>query len=103
MTSGLVLTRIGGAFVHVDLTLVATEAINAQAFESIRFIQTSTAVQTRFLSTVINVDQAVTTFKSITAFTFIGAIFVDTLTSIATRCRQGTFVNVLITKATSKS
>ena len=67
MASGLVLTRIGGAFVHVDLTLVATEAINAQAFESICFIQTSTAIQTRFLSTVINVDQAVTTFKSITA------------------------------------
>ena len=39
MTHCLILTRIGGAFVHVDLTFVAIEAVNTEAFETIRFVQ----------------------------------------------------------------
>jgi len=103
MTRCLVLTRIGGAFVHVDLTFVAIEAVNAKAFESIRLIQTRTTIQTRLLGTVINVDETVTAFETVAAFAFICAIFVDTLASVTARCRHGTFVNVLVTEATSKA
>ena len=103
MTCCLVLTRIGGAFVHVNLTFVATEAINTKAFESIRFVQTRTTVQTRLLGAVIDVDETVTAFESVAAFAFISSICVDTLASIAARRRHGTFVNVLVTEATSKA
>lgn len=103
MTRCLVLTRIGGTFVHVDLTFVATEAVNAKAFEAIRLVQTRAAVQARLLGTVINVDETVTAFKTVAAFAFVGAIFIDTLATIAARRRHGTFVNVLVTEAASKA
>lgn len=103
MTRGSVLARLGRALVDVDLAVVAAEAIHAQAFEAVRFVETSASVQAGLFGAVVNVDQAVAAFESVAAFTRVAARGVDALASIATGRVHGALVNVLVAEAADKA
>lgn len=103
MTSGSILTGIGGAFIDVNLTKLAAKAIHANALKTVGFVETSAAIETRFVGAIVNIDEAISALKAIPTFASVTTGSVNAASTVATRSRHGTFVNILATEAAGES
>ena len=101
--SGSILTGSGLAFINVGLAQFSSEAVHAQAFESVSLIQTSAAIKTRLVCTIININETVATLKSLATIASIAAWCIDTRATVATGLGHSALVDIFIAKSAGES
>jgi hypothetical protein len=91
------LARVLRALVHIFLTVLATEAVNAETLIVGSLVQACAPIKTRVLLTVVRVHKTVAPFKARLADAGVASVCVHALSVIPARVSSCTLVYIQLT------